>query len=93
MDWKDIYLGELNDANEDVEWITEWPKEEGVYWFYGYCFRDRNRPPELHYVEINKISNGWMIVTNGHFMYKSEGGFGLWKKANLPELPKFPKEV
>ena len=69
------------------EWSLEWPTEPGHYWFYGWCFRDRKRDAELHFVKVSKISNGVCRVTKGYFLYKQEKGFGLWMKATLPLMP------
>ena len=69
------------------KWHNEWPTELGWYWFYGWCWSDRNHDAELHLVRVRKVSNGVMRTTNGHFLWEAEGGFGfhrIWK--NLPEF-------
>jgi hypothetical protein len=68
-------------------WTREWPKVAGKYWFYGWCFRDRHQQAKLHYVEVKQGSNSLFYVTNGHFLYKSEGGYGYWREVDLPDLP------
>lgn len=70
-----------------VNWTKEWPTCPGYYWFYGWCFRGRHRKPELHYVKVRRIANGLALVTNGHFLYKAEGGDGYWSPAITPALP------
>lgn len=76
---------------ELAPWSEDWPTEPGYYWFYGWCFRawhgTRNEPPKLHFVQVRRIANGLALVTDGHFLYKAEGGEGLWAPATLPELP------
>lgn len=71
-------------------WQDEWPTEPGYWWFYGWCWRkvkDRPEEPEMHLVEVRKAMNGFMRVTNGHFLYKDEGAEGKWMKAELPTPP------
>ena len=75
-------------------WIDEWPKEKGLWWFYGWCFgkegiREDNKP-ELCLVKVSGPlgSGDFMYVTNGHFLYEAEGATGKWQKAVLPKLPK-----
>lgn len=71
-----------------MEWTIEWPSEPGYYWFYGWAFTDRSRDPELHFVKVRGIAQGkLMYVTNGHFLFKQEGGEGYWMPVTLPELP------
>ena len=71
-----------------TEWTKDWPQKPGVYWFYGWPFKDRERPTKIHFVEVRKISNGMIYVTNGHFLYKTEGADGYWCEAYPPEPPK-----
>ena len=70
--------------------------EKGSYWFYGWASAIEikyNRPPTLMYVEVNlDMNKNPMYVTNGFFLYISEGAKGLWTKAILPTLPKLEKE-
>lgn len=67
-------------------WTTAWPKEKGTYWFFGQCFGDGDI--KMHLVEVWKDGTGsFAYVTDGHFLYKSEGANGLWTKAELPEPP------
>lgn len=68
-------------------WTKQWPTTTGFYWFYGWCFRDRDRPPEYNLVKVVQGGNGLFFVTNGHFLYKAEGGDGFWCEAQLPEPP------
>jgi hypothetical protein len=76
------------------KWTTEWPKKKkGLYWFYGwrygrqYGLKGEPIAPELSLVEARKISNGMMYVVRGAFWGPSEGGIGLFCKADLPVLP------
>lgn len=74
-------------------WQHEWPTKSGMYWFYGFCWGkigNKLEEPEMHLVDVRKISNGIMCVTNGHFLYKAGGAEGVWLKAILP-IP--PEEV
>ena len=70
-----------------MNWTSKWPTEPGYYWFYGWCFNDRDGPANLHYVEVFKIANGIARVTDGHFLYEREGGEGIWRPVELPEIP------
>jgi hypothetical protein len=75
------------------KWTTKWPKKNGLYWFYGwrygrqYQLKGEPIAPELSLVEARKISNGMMYVVRGIFWGPSEGGIGLFCKADLPVLP------
>ena len=75
-----------------MEWTLKWPEISGYYWFYGWCFRERNHEPELHYVKVRRIANGVALITNGHLLYKAEGAYGMWATAELPTLPPLPPE-
>lgn len=66
-------------------WTEEWPTSTGYYWFCGWCFKDRRYPPDIHLVRVR--ANGVSLVTDGHFLYKSEGGYGFWQPAALPKPP------
>lgn len=78
------------------DWSEEWPTEPGRYWFYGYKWKpftsDMDKPPEMFLVKVRDGGNGVMRVTDGHFLYKAEGGRGLWTPAVLPEIPEFHAE-
>jgi len=70
-------------------WFEEWPKEPGNYWFYGYTSR-WIKDPELHLVQVRLSGNILpvpMYITDGRFVYESDGAQGLWQPATLPELP------
>ena len=76
-----------------------------VHWFYGdplygsmgmhYSQPVDREDLRLSLVEIHKISNDWMAVTNGHFMpthkfnkkEKREGYLGYFAKADIPDIP------
>ncbi len=74
------------------QWQNEWPTEPGPWWLYGWCFRkfsikEEKEEPKLHLVEVRKVQNGMMYVTEGHFLYEAEGAEGEWMKATLPAVP------
>ena len=69
-----------------MRWFKEFPKKEGIYWFYGYRFKGEEEK-EFLFVKVRKISNGLMHVTEGQFMGESETGEGLFCKAEYPEVP------
>lgn len=85
----DDHLPEMDcTCEEDLTWTTEWPTEPGFYWFYGWPYRDREREPEWCFVRVSQIANKKpMYATNGHVMYKSDGGTGKWLPVVLPEAP------
>jgi hypothetical protein len=76
-------------------WTKEWPTEAGTYWFYGWRFGNeglnKDDEPELNFVEVSKIVNGFMYITRGHWLTAEKGyeggAIGLWTKAIVPELP------
>ena len=71
-----------------TEWTKEWPADPGYYWFYGWCFRDRTRRPEIHFVKVAHDANKKPIyVTDGHFLYRAEGAQGVWQPARIPKPP------
>jgi hypothetical protein len=68
-------------------WSYDWPTEPGWYWFYGWCFRSRGYPAKMHLVRVRKIANGVAHVTDGHFLWRGEGAYGMWTEAVLPDPP------
>lgn len=68
-------------------WTSEWPTEQGYYWFYGWCFCHRDRPPGFHCVEVYRTAIGFRYATGGHFLYETEGASGIWQPVKLPNLP------
>lgn len=80
---------------ENDGWSTEFPIEEGEYWFYGYRYGKisvgRECEPELMFVEVRKASNGFLFIASGHMMWESEVEEPHFKKVDLPELPKMEK--
>jgi hypothetical protein len=70
------------------KWVRELPTKKGSYWFYGWRFGDKEKEPELSYVEVRKIRNGFIYVLRGHFFDKSKA-VGLWCECELPELPRY----
>ena len=79
------------------KWTTEFPTEEGYYWFYGYRFgKDRGfgkkNKPELMFTEVREVANGMMYVANGNFMFPNEVEEPHFQKVELPEFPKMEDE-
>ena len=78
-------------------WQKEWPQPKHykveLYWFYGYDFqsdydgRFDKKEPELMIIKVARCSNSWMYSVGSHFIHKSEGAVGLFKKVDLPEMP------
>jgi hypothetical protein len=86
-------------------WSSSPPKEPGEYWFYGdpykgqmgIDYRDAAPPvePKMYLVQIRKIANGLMAVTEGQFVplrkfnkaKHGDGYVGYWKEAILPDPP------
>jgi hypothetical protein len=75
------------------KWQNKFPQETGCWWFYGWRFDKINRittnpnKPELIFVKVRKISNGYCHIADGQFMYEEESAGGKWLKATLPRLP------
>ena len=76
----------------DIAWTTEWPTEPGWYWFFGFRFKSRDRPPELATVRVHKTMKGVARVGGASFMYRGEGDHGVWAKLDTPEPPSIPRE-
>lgn len=74
-----------------MNWTNQWPTEPGEYWFYGWCWGSRARDPQMHFVRASRTGPpehpGLVVVTDGHFLWQSEGGLGLWCPAKLPDAP------
>lgn len=69
-------------------WHKEWPTEhDKYYWFYGWPFGDKNKEAEYVLVRARITGNNHIVfIGDGQFLYQSEA-IGLWRDANLPELP------
>lgn len=79
-----------------LRWFVRWPepKESRYFWFYGQTSRLMyDHRPELMLVKVVKIKNGYAYVTDGRFLYRSEGARGIWAVAEIPEEPKEQWEV
>ena len=77
-----------------VQWHDEWPTKSGYYWLYGWCWKmEWDRPARLFFVQVKEITNGVVYITNGHFIYKTEGAKGVWLPIEPPELPKEAQNV
>ena len=70
-----------------MEWSWEWPRENGYYWLYGWCFSNHDDPPRFYYVKVRRTGNGWAYIADGHFIYKAEGAYGVWQPVEFPERP------
>ena len=80
------------EADED-EWTDVWPIDPGYYWFYGWqsghFHRCRRAPePQMVFVKVSKTMSSSLVYAATYcLLNKSEGAWGLWKKAVLPEPP------
>ncbi len=77
-----------------TDWKTEFPTKEGLYWFYGYRYgkffdlaKTKKNEPELMFITVHKIKNGFMYVDGSAFMYPGEVEEPHFALAELPELP------
>lgn len=67
-------------------WSKQWPKEPGLYWFYGLrSFATETWNPELYVVRAHR--RGPMIVIEGLFEIVCNGWF------QTIESPALPKEA
>lgn len=79
--------------SEDNPWTTEWPTEEGPYWFYGYRYRDiSGAEPELFLVDSVKFGDTFRMAYHGdplenEAISKFSAVFAYFKKADLPCPP------
>ena len=75
-----------------IEWTTEFPKEVGNYWFYGYRYGkvscDQACEPEWMIVKVRKCANGLLYEAKGQFMYESEVEEAHFAPVDLPDFPK-----
>jgi hypothetical protein len=71
------------------DWTWDAPKEEGLFWFYGWPWGRRNseREPELVSVRCRRGASSWFYVGHGNFLYPGREAVGMWAKATHPELP------
>lgn len=67
-------------------WQSEWPKEPGWYWFYGYLFGGEEKKILIP-VEVFRGQNGMVYSARSHFMWSSEGTDGIWQRIEMPEIP------
>ena len=77
-----------------VKWTTEWPTEDGEYWFYGW--RDHYeisdmRPPQIHCVRVLGIPGGVIYANGSEPMFRSHRAYGVWTKVDFPELPEIER--
>lgn len=72
-----------------MKWTKNFPKKAGLYWFYGYRYGNVGADKEFCLVTVTKISNGFMVTTNGHWVDESEVEEALFCKTEYPEVPKW----
>lgn len=71
------------------EWITEFPTEEGWWWFWGHRYGldgggKLHAKPELCAVQVSKTANGYLYIADGQFMFESEVLYPHFKKMDAP---------
>jgi hypothetical protein len=80
-----------------TKWSNKFPTKIGRYWFYGYRYGKVNCgyvcEPELMYVMVRKVSNGFMYVANGQFMFEKEVEEAHFLPIQRPELPVINTEL
>ena len=80
----------------DEVWQDEWPREEGLWWFYGWRFKKSpfskaEEPPRLHVVSVGLSGNNvFMYTCEGAYLNKRLGSTGKWAKLIMPNLPDVP---
>ncbi len=70
-------------------WDSRWPKEEGVFWFYGFPWGLKpgdDDTPDLLCVLVRQIANGFLYVTEG-FTIDEGQAVGFWAPCTLPDKP------
>ena len=79
----------LSGENSDDGWSTIWPREEGYYWFYGWHVRPESKSvkPTMALMNIVLDRDRYFYVADGHYVFKQDGAFGFFKKAELPDPP------
>lgn len=74
-----------------MNWTSNWPDQEGFYWFYGWRFSlsiRLDQKPELIVVKVRRCGNGVLVyIADGSFMHKEDGGKGLFAPIAMPEIP------
>jgi len=74
------------------QWTTEWPTEEGTYWFFGWTNKSDmsgryKEPPKMQLVEVHKNKQDQITIIAGSvFVYKSTS-YGKFMPAKLPHAP------
>ena len=77
-----------------VKWTTEWPTEEGHYWFIGWCNQldiDNEEQPDLISVTVHKEHQNTQYVSGEIELFKNDGSYGFWAK-RVPPNNKVPPE-
>jgi hypothetical protein len=81
----------------DNQWVNEWPKEVGKYWFYGWLWGRKVdilkniKEPQLNLVDVMQGQEKLIYITKNTFILESEKHIGLFLKVELPELPDISK--
>lgn len=79
-------VGEVMEGRR--RWATGWPSKTGTYWLYGWVWdREKAFRPRMYFVEVNRISNGVVAITQGNFLYQSDVTEGYWLRAATPAPP------
>ena len=65
------------------KWNKDIPTKPGYYWFYGELWDKK----DIYYIRCRKITNGFMYVTKGAFVYPKRECVGVWQPVIFPELP------
>lgn len=74
------------------DWIKGLPNSESDYWLYSYRYGKiscgNEEKPELQLLKVRKISNGFMMIADGQFVWGHEVEEPYYKVAELPtEFP------
>jgi hypothetical protein len=91
--------------NTKIDWSSSPPEGPGEYWFFGDPYKGQmgidyqddapSVKPKMYLVQVRKISNGFLGVTEGQIIplekfvkSKSRHGYvGYWGKMELPNPP------
>ncbi len=70
------------------QWSSRWPTKEGSFWFYG-LRNEKDKEPATYLVRVRPNIQGKLYVESegGLFLFQDQGAEGMWRRAELPELP------
>jgi hypothetical protein len=82
-------------VKKPLSWTYDFPTSVGWYFFYGYRFTPNwGEKPTFYLARVREaqFSNPkrFLYTTGSHGIYKTEGAFGLWTPAILPDPPELP---